>query len=105
MEAPLPRRFWIDLPVDQPESVSISVPSVLWDRKDNGPARLHRRFHHFPHRFAFGNMCVRIDNAVHDYLLTLGQRNGLPAAVVSCLNKAMLDSALAHGSNRNGGSS
>src|SRR5262249_44533199 len=58
-------RLWIDFTIDQPESVAVAIPSIARNLEHDGTAREKLRVQHFPHRLAFRNMGIGIDNTVH----------------------------------------
>ena len=51
--------------VDQPEGVARAVKRILRALQLHRPPGIHLFVHHRPHRFSFGDMCVRVDYASH----------------------------------------
>src|SRR5262249_59040640 len=65
--------LWIDFTVDQPESVAVAIPSIAGNFEHDGPARQKIRLQHLPHRLAFGNVGICIDNTVHSFTSVMVQ--------------------------------
>jgi len=62
--------FGKNISVDQPKRVARAVERIFRAFEQHGTAVIHILVEHRPHRFAFGNMGIRIDYSCHDFLLS-----------------------------------